>query len=132
MIIEAITGLLGVVIPPVAKLIRNKWGRKQDDPEEMVGVLAEDKPEALPGYLSGLAQLYEAKKNYFNRDVIGGGEDIWPWVKSLRAAIRPLSVALSIVAIIYDAASASFTLDPATRAMLGGWVGTWMGDRIDV
>ncbi len=126
MILEAVTGLLGVIIPPAMKLIRNKWGKKQDDPEEMIGALAEDKPDILPQYLDALGRLYEAKKNYFNRDIVD--TDIWKWVKSIRAAIRPVSVAISLLALVFY----SSHLDPATRAAMGGWIGSWMGDRIDV
>ena len=127
--LTAITGLLGVVIPPAFKLIRNMWGRKQDDPEEMIGVLAEDKPEALPEYLKGLAALYEAKKNYFNRDVIDG--DVWKWVKSFRALIRPTGVVVSFVVLILHY-NGYIVVDEASKATMAGWIGTWMGDRIDV
>lgn len=132
--IEAIAGLLGTIVPPAFKFVKSMFGKKQDDPVEMVASLAESKPEVLPEYLKGLAELYKAKGDYFNRDVVDG--QVAPWVKNARAAIRPYTVAISLAALVANGFAPVFNLptflDEGTRAMMGGWVGTWMGDRIDL
>jgi hypothetical protein len=123
-LLETLTTLGGMVIPPVLDLVRKKIiGRDAETPEATLATLATSKPEVIPAYVDALAKLEEARTRYFQRDVVGNAS---PWVTDLRAAIRPIITALALVALIVGYFG-FFVLDEATRATFCFIVGSWFG-----
>lgn len=123
-LLETITTLGGLVLPPVIDLIRKKViGRESDTPEATLATLATTKPDTIPLYVEALAKLEESKTKFFQRDVIGNTSR---WVTDLRAAIRPIITAFSLAALI-TGYFGHFTLDEGTRATLCFIVSSWFG-----
>ena len=139
MAIDAIVSLAGLVIPPVADFIKKKFiKREADTPERTMGTLAETKPEVLPEYLKAIVEHLKAKKDYFNRDVVG---ETSPWVNNLRASIRPCAVVLSLLIlatmgvsyIFFPELALTLTDNPNTagvRYTCEAITTSWFGDRI--
>lgn len=125
--IEAITSLGGLIIPPLFKLVAGIFG-KTANAQSTLSQLAIDKPEVMPQYLASLAQLFDAQTKFFNRDVTGTPSQ---WVVNLRSAIRPLTVAISIIAIVLDVAI-HLNMDAPTRAALSANITSWIGDKIQL
>jgi hypothetical protein len=123
-LLEAITTIGGMVLPPVVDLIRKKiLGREEDTPEATLATLATSKPEVIPAYVDALAKLEQARTAYFQRDIVGSASR---WVTDLRAAIRPIITAMALIALIVGYFG-YFTLDEATRATFCFIVGSWFG-----
>jgi hypothetical protein len=130
--IEAITGILGTVLPPAFKLVKGIFGRKSNQsPTEALDDIATTKPEILPQYVEALAKVGEMELRYFSRDVT---QPLTQWVADLRAAIRPSAVVISFVLLLIDgiakAGWGTHAFDDGTRAAYTGYIGTWIGDRI--
>ena len=123
-ILEAITTLGGLVIPPVIDLVRKKvLGKEDDSIEATLATLATSKPEAINDYIYALARLEEAKTAFFQRDVMGNASQ---WVTDLRAAIRPGITVLALIALVVGYFG-HFDLDEGTRATLCFVVSSWFG-----
>jgi hypothetical protein len=88
----------GLVIPAAFDFIKKKFIKSENDtPERTMSSLATTKPEVLPEYVKGLADIKEVAIKFFNRDVIGSPSQ---WVVDLRAAIRPVGVSLAFLTLI--------------------------------
>lgn len=130
--LEAITAIVGTVLPMTTKLIRSIFGKKTNQsPQDALDDVALSKPEILPAYVEALSKQVEAQTAWFNRDVSG---DLSQWVRDLRSAIRPSVVACSFILLGIEGLFMIFTgrqmLNEATRAACTGFIGTWMGDRV--
>lgn len=125
--IEVISALVGGVLPPAIRLVRDVIFRDRKSSQyDNIYTLATESPQHLPEYVKALADLVRAEKELFNKDVSG---EIPRWVAGLRAAIRPMVVILSFVVLIID----FFSLMDAgagVRAACTGYIGAWMGDRV--
>jgi hypothetical protein len=91
-----ISNLAGLIIPPAFHILKQKICPTSNTPEAVLGTLATTKPEVLGDYVKATAELLIAKKNYFNRDVVG---EVSLWVCNLRASIRPIYIAFGIAYI---------------------------------
>ena len=123
-ILETVTTLGGLVLPPVIDLVRKKvLGRDDDTPEATLATLATTKPEVIPQYVDALARLEQQRTAFFQRDVTGNTSQ---WVTDLRAAIRPGITVISLVALVVGYFG-YFQLDEGTRATLCFIVSSWFG-----
>lgn len=126
MILDAITTIGGLIIPPVFNFIKKKFLTGSDDPEETLNTLALTKPEALSDYVTAQASLLDAQVKFFNRDVIG---QVSQWVVDLRGSIRPVFVAYSLVAFFLEA-KYGYKVDDGSRYMMEIAVSSWFGSRL--
>jgi hypothetical protein len=125
--IAAISGLVGLVFPTVADFVKKKWLRpEQNTPEATLSTLATSKPEIIDKFILAFAELLKAKKEYFNRDVIGIPST---WIINLRSAIRPFFVIFSLFLWLYSLTLA-LPLDPALKSTMNGCIGSWFGSRL--
>ncbi len=125
--LEIVSAIAGVIIPQGAALIRSIFGRKNAEPEKVLGDLATNKPETLPLYIDALGRYWEAQAKWFNRDMMLGGQ--YPaWLLSLRGGIRPALVGVSVLALIAEGAQL-ITTDAATRSFWTFMISSWVGDR---
>lgn len=94
-LIQAGTAALGFIVPPVFDFIKKKFiSPKKETPEATLNNLATTKPEIIPAYIEALCKLFVAKKDFFNRDIVG---EVSLWTRDLRAAIRPAFVIFTLV-----------------------------------
>lgn len=122
--LEVITTLGGLILPPVIDLVRKKIiGREEETPEATLATLAVSKPEVIPNYVDALARLEESRTKYFQRDVLGNTSR---WVTDIRAAIRPVITVFALSALIIGYFG-HFNLDENTRATLCFVVSSWFG-----
>lgn len=132
MILDAAVTLGGLIIPPVFDFIKKKFlGPSKDTPEATMSSLATTKPEVLPEYLHAVVEHIKAKVEWFNRDVIGVPS---LWVINLRASIRPVTVVLALLSLIFGGANLFGWVvpvpDPGTRVFFEGVVASWFGSRL--
>lgn len=136
MSLDIIASLGGLVVPPVFDIIKKIFVKKdKDTPEATMSSLATTKPEILPDYLNAVVGHLKAKIDWFNRDVIGIPSQ---WVVNLRAAIRPTTVIIGLVALVipvliqgFLAKDVSIKLDPGTRYFFEAIISSWFGDRLN-
>ena len=128
-LLEAVTALGGLVIPPVFDVIKRKGLGLPDDSEEgTLSALARSNPDAMEGYVRAKADLYDAEARFFNRDIAGTPS---AWVINLRGSIRPGVTLLCVLALIIEMLPfASLGLDQGTRATMCLIVSSWFGDRL--
>lgn len=125
--IDAILAIAGLIVPPVANFINQKFLKKEaDTTEATVNTIATTNPEQVGPYLTAMSGWYDTLTKWFNRDVIGAPSQ---WVVDLRAAIRPVAVVLSILIIAVDG-MATFGLEETTRGALLMNISSWFGDRM--
>jgi hypothetical protein len=137
--LDLIASLGGLIIPPVFDFIKKKFIKSENDtPERTLGTLATTSPNVLAGYTEALAKLMDSKVRYFNRDVIGQPSQ---WIVNLRAAIRPLTVVISLVVLVALVVFAykEITLTTMDEKMLLGIrlscesnVSSWLGSRFTI
>jgi len=125
---DLLMGLAGLVVPPVFHFIKGIFmPDKSDDPESTMSTLATTKPEVLGPYVAALADYTKAQVAYFNRDVSGIPRQ---WIVDLRAALRPCSSAVGVMALIAEAYVPGFTLEPGTRAFFILATSSWFGSKV--
>jgi len=126
MILDLITTIGGLIIPPVFSFIKKKFLTGSDDPEETLNTLALTKPEVLSAYVTAQAALLDAQVKFFNRDVVGEPSK---WVVDLRAAIRPSFVLISLfirgLGFIYG-----WQIDEAYCMLMDTCISSWFGSRL--
>jgi hypothetical protein len=93
--IDAIVSLVSLFGPKLLDLVKGVVHRK-DSPEQVLATLATTNPEALAKYIEAQAKLMEAQNASVNSDISG---QVWEWVTSVRALIRPLITMFGIVHI---------------------------------
>lgn len=120
--LELIGVALGLFGKPVANILTSIFSKKKK-PEEIAGALAMGStPEVLPQYIDSIAKLRSADAEYFNRDVRG---ETAKWVNTLRSAIRPCGVILSIFALCFF----NSKIPSEVRAGLFTIISDWFRDR---
>lgn len=127
--LDLIASLGGLIIPPAFDFIKKKFlGAKADTPSQTLSTLATTKPEVIPAFVSAQAQLLEAQKNFYNRDVIG---DLSRWVTDLRGAIRPLGV---IFCFVYLFSELWFNLprNVGVETFCCATVSSWFGHKLTI
>ncbi len=137
--IDAIIALVSLLAPPAIDLVKKIFVKPgKDTPEATLSTLATTKPEALEGFVKAQALLLEAQNKVFNRDVTG---EIAAWVRTLRAAIRPVGTALGFFALCVMAYAAynGQTYNETQRPVVDGLrytseaiVSSWFGARISI
>jgi hypothetical protein len=125
-LIDAAVAIGGLIIPPAYNFIKNKFGKSEDSATATMGNLATTKPEVLPDYTRALVELKDAEVRFFNRDVVG---EVSPWVRDLRAAIRPATVVLGMGMLILHGGDA-ITLDQGIIYFLEANISSWFGSRL--
>ena len=125
MLDPATLSLIGLVWPTVAQGVKSLFGKKTSTEEETVGALANTNPEVLADYTRALNEGKDFQIKWFNRDVGSGVHWI---ITSWRAAIRPLVVTASIVALVLMYFSTSVA-DQELTSVLSFYVSSWMGGR---
>jgi hypothetical protein len=125
--LDAVVSLGGLIAPPLFDFVKKKFIKSENDtPERTIGTLATTNPEAVPGYVSALAEHLKAKTQFFNRDVIGQPSQ---WVIDLRASIRPITVAAGLfyfgLCLFVDEVKA----DPSVKVFLEVNISSWFGSR---
>jgi len=127
MLLDVISTLGGMILPPAVDFIKKKFLDKgSDTPTATISSLATTKPEVMPAYVESLAKLWDSKFKYFNRDVIGSPSQ---WVVNLRSSIRPITVPISLI-MIFCSAMFNFQLDPSVKIIAETCVGEWFGSRL--
>ncbi|EGY24578.1 hypothetical protein [Nitratidesulfovibrio sp. 1201_IL3209] len=128
-LLEAITTVGGMILPPVVDLVRKKvLGKDDDSPERTLATLATTKPEVMADYVRATAESQRAQAEFFNRDVSGTPSQ---WVVDLRAAIRP-AVTVAAVVVLAVGYFLPDAIDEGTRVTFCGIAGSWFGDRISI
>lgn len=126
MIIDAITSLAGLIVPPIYDFVKKKFLPSVDTPEATLSTLATTKPEIIAQYVKSQADLLLAQTNYFNRDVIG---EVSSWVRDLRASIRPIYVIFGLIYFLF-ASYFDWQVDVFIRTTMEVCVSSWFGSRI--
>lgn len=129
LLIDAGVSLGSMALAPVFDFLKKKFiKREEDTPERTLGALATTKPEVMPQYMEALVEHLKAKKDWFNRDVIGVPSS---WVVDLRAAIRPITVVGCLVLLFCDSAGwFGMELDRSTFIFCEANVSNWFGSRL--
>lgn len=137
--LDLIATLGSLIIPPAFDFIKKKWIKTENDtPERTLGTLATTSPDVLAGYTEALAKLMDSKVRYFNRDVIGQPNQ---WIVDLRAAIRPITVVISLGILCAIVVCAYMTIEITTideKMLLGirlsceSNVSSWLGSRFTI
>ncbi len=123
---DLLSSIGGALISPVYDFIKKKFiGGAKDTPESTLGTLAATKPEVITPYIEALVKLKQQDIVYFNRDVVGS---ISVFVSDLRAAIRPITVIISLAFLFLDGL-AVINLETGARCTFELCVTSWMGDR---
>lgn len=137
--LDAAVAIAGMVIPSAVDFIKKKFLKKEENtPEATLASLATTKPEVMPAYLTAQTGYMEATIKNFNRDVTGTPSQ---WVIDLRAAIRPIGVALAFIILIVLAVLSfcNIKIDPSLTDTVTGIrlsselvLSSWFGDRITI
>jgi len=124
MLFDAIVTLGGLVLPPAFDFIKKKFLKPEEDTTEAtMNALATTSPDTLPAYITALVEKVKADILFFNRDVIGTPRQ---WIIDLRAAIRPLTVAVAVFALV----GYGEQIAPGTRLFFEGISASWYGSRL--
>ena len=137
--LDLIASLGGMIIPGLFDFVKKKFIKEENDtPERTIGSLATTKPEVLPEYINALVANKDAECRFFNRDVIGTPSS---WVVNLRAAIRPVTVVISLLVIagMVVAVFSGLKFSPEEENMLIGIrlscesnISAWIGSRFSL
>lgn len=123
---DLVASIGGLIVSPIFDFIKKKFIKGEaDTPERTAATLAVSRPEVLPAYVEALVKMEDSKIRYFNRDVVG---KLSIWVADLRAAIRPMVVASSVLCLFLDG-FAVIDLSTGARVTFEICVTSWMGDR---
>jgi len=127
--ISVLTTIAGFVLPPAMKLIGRKMSQGKTE-QDTASSIALEHPEVLPSYISAMSELWKAKAEFFNRDVVPGATPSL-WVVNLRAAIRPMGVLAAII-ILAATGLGFYSIDQQTATCLQFVISTWFGTRVTV
>ena len=127
MILDIISSIAGLIVPPAFDFVKKKFLKSSaDTPEATLSTLATTKPEVIGEYISAQSKLLESKTKWFNRDVIG---DPSKWVIDLRAAIRPIFTIVS-VSLMFLATMHHWEIDPGIKTLMELAISSWFGSRL--
>jgi len=125
--ISIISSLAGLIVPPAFDFIKKKFLKpKEDTPEATISSLATTNPEVIDKFVLANVELLKAKKDFFNRDIIGEASR---WVIDLRASIRPIFVLLSLTARICGWIF-HWNIDESFTALMDLCISSWFGSRL--
>lgn len=125
--LDLIASVAGLIVPPAFDFIKKRFLKpKQDTPEATMSTLATTKPEVLDKFVLANVELLKAKKEFFNRDVIGEPSR---WVIDLRASIRPLFVIVSLVARVAGW-HYNWQVDESFTALMDLCISSWFGSKL--
>jgi len=127
MVLDAISSIGGLVVPPIVDFIKKKFLKNEDSPQATLNTLATTKPEVIAEYVKANAELLKAQTDFFNRDVIGVPHQ---WVIDLRAAIRPSFVIIAMIIITIDLLFKHIDLPDGIRQFLEVTISSWFGSRL--
>jgi len=125
--IDAIVSLVALFGPKIIDLAKGLIGRK-NSPEQTLSSLAQTNPDALAKYIEAQAKLLEMQNASVNSDISG---DVWKWVVSVRALIRPIITIWGVfhIAIAHLHPGAPAIPDEAMYVYETA-IGSWFGSRI--
>lgn len=128
MILDFVTSLSGMVIPPVFDFVKKKYinVEREESIEATFNSLALSKPEFVDKYITAYAALLDAKTRYFNRDVIGTPS---LWIVNLRAAITPIIVIVCLMLLFLEM-SPIFAFHPEMQRFIEFVISIWFGTRL--
>lgn len=116
-----------MILPSAFDFLKKKFLKPgEDTPEATISTLATTKPEILPLYVDAMSKLFQAKKDYHNRDVVG---DPSRWVIDLRSSIIPVTV-LFFMATIISGHAFHWTISQEYRELMESCVGLWFGTTV--
>lgn len=125
--IELIASIAGLIVPPAFDFIKKKFLKpKSDSPEATMSTLAVSKPEVLDKFILANVELLKAKKDFFNRDVVGEPSR---WVIDLRASIRPLFVVISLALTAYSLVY-MVPIDKSFKTLMDLCISSWFSSRL--
>jgi hypothetical protein len=125
--IDAIVTLVSLLAPKAFDLAKGLF-HKKDSPEQIVATLATTNPEALAKYIEAQAKLIEIQNASVNSDVAG---EVWEWVYSIRALIRPAITVFGIVHIAIAHVVPDVPVIPdAAMNVYEMAIGSWFGSRL--
>lgn len=137
--LDAVVAIAGMVIPSAVDFVKKKFLKKEENsPEATLSSLATTKPEVMPAYLAAQTGYMDSLVRTFNRDISGTPSQ---WVIDLRAAIRPVGVAMAFIILITlvalsfcNAQIDSSLTDTVTGIRLSSELilSSWFGDRITI
>jgi len=125
--LSLVASLAGLVLPPAFDFIKKKFLRPdQDTPEATMSTLATTNPDVLDKFVLANVELLRAKKEFFNRDVVGKPS---LFIIDLRAAIRPAFVVLSLSVRCLGWAF-HWNIDESFNAMMDMCITSWFSSRL--
>lgn len=125
--LAAITGLVGIVFPPVVDIFKKIFVKKdKDSSEATMSALATTNPEALGPYVTALGELKKADVAWYNRDVAG---EIPAWCAAWRACIRPFGLSMGFIHM-FAAYFYGVALDEGVKAFYVLIISQWFGERL--
>jgi len=125
--LSIIASVAGLIVPPAFDFIKKKFLKPAaDSPEATISTLATTKPEVLGEFVNANVALLKAKKDFFNRDIIGIPSK---WVVDLRAAIRPTFILLSL-AVRAAGWMYNWNIDESFTALMDLSIASWFGSRL--
>jgi hypothetical protein len=137
--VDAIITLVGLLAPPVIDFAKKLFLKPSaDTPEATMSALATTNPDALGKYIEALTGYLKAQIDNFNRDVSGTPSQ---WISNLRASIRPIGTAFSLVflAIIVVMTLCGYAVPTEAKDTLDGvrWTcegvaSSWFGTKISI
>ena len=122
---DAVISILSVFGPKLIDFAKIFLSKK-NTPAETLASLAQSNPDALAKYVSAQAQLIAAENASVNADVAG---QVWVWVDSVRALIRPSITILGAVHIIL-AWHAKTPVPAEAMYLYETAIGSWFGSRL--
>ena len=106
-------------------MAKGLFGRK-NSPEQTLASLAQTNPDALSKYIEAQAKLIDAQDRAVNADVSG---QVWEWVSSVRALIRPLITVIAAIHIYFSWQTGK-AIPQEAMYIYETAIGSWFGSRL--
>lgn len=125
--LDIVTSLGGLIIPPLFKFINGKFLKKDTSTEGTISELATSNPALIPQFVEAQAKLLLAQRDFFNRDIVGEPSK---WLVNLRGTIRPAAVAFGLIMIGVDYMVFKIGMDDGIRYFFEAIISSWFGSRL--